>query len=136
MSFGRDIGLPTGGLALIAYGFDAVSDAIIFELGSGVGRVSSGLVPTLNTWYNLCITADGVNTKFYVNGVLQNTASQGSGVITSTPVLSLGSYVNGSGTPGTYFHNGYIASCFIYNRALTAAEVLQNYNATKSRFGR
>ena len=31
--------------------------------------------------------------------------------------------------------DGYIASCSLYNRGLTAAEVLQNYNAHKSRFG-
>jgi hypothetical protein len=30
---------------------------------------------------------------------------------------------------------GNIASVQIYNRALSATEVLQNYNATKSRFG-
>ena len=31
--------------------------------------------------------------------------------------------------------NGKIYSTQIYNRALTASEVLQNYNATKARFG-
>ena len=35
---------------------------------------------------------------------------------------------------GSYF-NGRIAIVQAYNRALTAAEVLQNYNALKSRFG-
>lgn len=35
---------------------------------------------------------------------------------------------------GRYF-NGRIAQSILYNRALTAAEVLQNYNTTKSRFG-
>ena len=33
------------------------------------------------------------------------------------------------------YYNGNIALSQIYNRALTAAEVLQNYNAVKSRFG-
>ncbi len=33
------------------------------------------------------------------------------------------------------FLNGNIASAQIYNRALSATEVLQNYNGTKSRFG-
>jgi hypothetical protein len=31
--------------------------------------------------------------------------------------------------------NGNISQTLIYNRALTATEILQNYNATKSRFG-
>ena len=136
LSFGRDIGGSTGGLALFAYGFNAISDVLIFEFGSGIGRVSSGIVPSLNIWYYLTVTADVTNVKFYLNGELKNTSSQGSGAITSSPTLSIGSFVNGSGTPGTYFHSGNIAQVSIYNRALSATEVLQNYNATKSRFGR
>ncbi len=134
-SVGRDIGVPTGGLALFAYGFDVVSDVLIFELGSGVGRVSSGIVPTINTWYNIVVTADGTNTKFYVNSVLKNTSSQGSGQIASTPTLSIGSYVSSGGTPGTYFHDGKVANVCFYNRALSATEVLQNFNANRTRFG-
>jgi len=134
-SVGRDIGVPTGGLALLAYGFDVVSDVLIFELGSGVGRVSSGIVPTINTWYNIVATADGTNTKFYVNSILKNTSAQGSGQIASNPTLSVGSYVNSSGIPSTYFHDGRVSNVYFYNRALSATEVLQNYNATKTRFG-
>ena len=134
LSFGLDIGGSTGGLALFAYGFNVVSDVLIFECGSGVARVSSGIVPTLNIWYYLTVTADGTNTKFYLNGDLKNTSSQGSGAIASSPTLSIGSYVNASGTPGTYFHSGNIAQVSIYNRALSAAEISQNFNALRGRF--
>jgi hypothetical protein len=34
-----------------------------------------------------------------------------------------------------YYFNGSIGLAIIYNRALTAAEILQNYNAVKTRFG-
>ena len=135
LSIGRDIGAPTGGLALIAYGFNFISDVIFFECGSGVGRVSSGIIPTLNVWYYLTVTADGTNTKFYINGDLKNTSLQGSGAITSSPTLSIGSYVNSTGTPGVYFHSGNIAQVQIYNRALTPEEVQQNYNVFKGRYG-
>ena len=135
LSFGKDIGGATGGLALFAYGFDVVGDVLIFEFGSGVGRVSSGIVPSLNIWYYLTVIADTTSTKFYLNGELKNTSSQGSGAIASLPTLSIGSYVNGGGTPGTYFHSGNIAQVSIYNRALSTSEILQNYNATKKRFG-
>ena len=135
LSFGRDTGGATGGIALFAYGFNVVSDALIFECGSAVGRVSSGIVPTLNIWYYLTATADGTNTKFYLNGDLKNTSSQGSAAIASTPTLSIGSYVNSGGTPMTYFHSGNIAQVSIYNRALTASEIQQNFNALRSRYG-
>jgi hypothetical protein len=135
LSFGRDAGGPSlGGLALFAYGFDVVSDVLIFECGSAVGRVSSGIVPSLNVWYHLTATADGTNTRFYLNAELKNTSSQGGGGIASNPTLSVGSYVNNGGTPSTFFHSGNIAQVSIYNRALTAQEIQQNFNATRSRF--
>ena len=69
------------------------------------------------------------------------------GVMIITPVKSIGSgtygYVINSGT-GTLFILGdsgsEITSCYcstvrVYNRVLSAAEVLQNYNATKGKFG-
>jgi len=36
---------------------------------------------------------------------------------------------------GRQYFNGKISNIQVYNRALSAAEVLQNYNASKSRFG-
>jgi hypothetical protein len=39
------------------------------------------------------------------------------------------------GTGNTQLLNGRIANAQIYNRALSATEILQNYNATKTRFG-
>ena len=46
----------------------------------------------------------------------------------------IGVYGGFSGSRG-YYYNGSIANVQIYNRALSAAEILQNYNATKWRFG-
>ena len=60
--------------------------------------------------------------------------SENSGVAnTSAGQFVLGAYKD----PGfiTYFFNGRISSLKIYNRALSAQEVLQNYNAIKTRFG-
>jgi hypothetical protein len=83
---------------------------------------------TLNTWNNICYTytqSSGA-ALIYKNGILQ-----GSGIISSfigtTNILigrSLGS--------GYFVGNG--SSYKIYNRVLSAAEVLQNYNALKTRF--
>jgi len=137
MALGRDIGTD-GGMALIAYGFaSANSGQIIFELGSGFGRVSSGIVPTTGIWYDLTVTADGTTTKFYVNGVLANTGTQSTGQIASSPGLSIGSYLNASIPPGasSYWFNGNIASVKIYNRELTHGDVIKNFRAHRTRFG-
>ena len=136
LSFGRDVGGGIGGLALIAYG-GFVGNQIIFELGSGAGRVSSGISPSLNTWYCITTTADGTNTRFYLNAVLKNTSAQGSGAIAYSPGLSVGSYLSAGipPTPGVYFHSGNISQVSIYNRALSAAEISQNFLAMRARFG-
>jgi hypothetical protein len=137
MSLGRDIGGPSGGIALLAYGFSSVnSGQITFEFGSGYGRVSSGIVPTTGIWYNLTVTTDGTNTRFYVNSVLANTSSQTTGAVASSPGLSIGSYLNSATPPipGTYFFNGNIGSVKIYNKTLSQSEISQNYEAQKSKF--
>lgn len=129
LSFGKD----AFGLALFAYGFGG--GQLIFEMGSGVGNVSSGIIPTIGVWYNIVATGDGTNTRFYLNGNLTGTASQGGKQIAGTPTLSLGSYVDAGGNPSTYYHHGNIALAQIYNRALSAQEILQNFNTMRSRFG-
>ena len=53
----------------------------------------------------------------------------------SDSVTLMGKY-SGQGLGSTVgYWRGYIASTQIYNRALSAAEVKQNYNALKGRFG-
>jgi hypothetical protein len=70
----------------------------------------------------------------YVNGsqVQESSATFNSTTLsvgTPTIVDSIGGYSN------SLFYSGNISQTVVYNRALSAQEVLQNYNATKSRFG-
>lgn len=66
--------------------------------------------------------------KNYKNGVLLNSKSVGSGTVTAgTLSLFTSAAINQYKGDFVFFR--------AYNRALTDAEVLQNYNATKSRFG-
>lgn len=89
----------------------------------------------INTWVNfVTIRQSGAtnNGHFYINGVYESFS--GAMIvydITSTSYLSLGMMIIGFSK-----FTGNIASVQIYNRALSATEVLQNYNATKTRFGR
>jgi|694.fasta_scaffold44872_6 hypothetical protein len=83
-----------------------------------------------NQWNHVVATSDGAgNGKVYINGVLKQTNSSFNTAVTSTTVpVQIGAYVGGA--VGGFF-NGNIASVNLYNRGLTADEVLQNYNATK-----
>ena len=67
------------------------------------------------------------NTKLYYDGVLLGTATYRTAANNTN--LTIG------GNTFTYMWNGNISNFTIHNRALTAAEIQQNYNATKNRFG-
>lgn len=74
----------------------------------------------------------GTSQSFYLNSTFKTSVTQ---TYTGTSqYFKLGS--RGSGATGTGQQwNGIIYSVKIYNRNLSSTEVLQNYNATKSRFG-
>jgi hypothetical protein len=99
------------------------------------GNYTSGrVVATTNTktgaWFNSCGTFSSGSSKIYTNGNLENTKNSIS-LKNQTGILE-GRIANDAVDSRM---GGNVAIVQIYNRALTAAEVLQNYNATKSRFG-
>ena len=93
----------------------------------------SGTIPlAANKWYNI-VWVFNYSTKLkqiYVNGVFDTSGgSVGySGTGTNT---EFGRYPWSTGN----LTNSTISSIYGYNKVLTASEVLQNYNRTKSRFG-
>jgi hypothetical protein len=85
----------------------------------------------LNIWYHLVGVLDNPGSKMFVNGALVSFST--TAVATANPTtFRLG--WNDFNCSNSYF-DGDIGLIKIYNRALTAAEVLQNYNATKGRYG-
>ena len=92
---------------------------------------TSGGTALQNTINYVIATHDGSTQKIYINGQLSTSRSY-----SSSPVVSNPSYRIGKWGYSSYQRNlqGKIYSVALYNRALTAAEVLQNYNATKGRF--
>jgi hypothetical protein len=97
---------------------------------------STGITVQNNTWYHLTFTTeyDGTNTlmKIYINGVFNNSASFLGSQSNEGANLTIG---DGRNTSTWYPFDGKVSNVKVYNRTLTAAEVLQNYNATKGRFG-
>ena len=91
-----------------------------------------------NTWYQAVFICDagGTNMRFYVNGEAEGGNHVGNvwtASYSSLDVRYIGKYEYNGGH-SRYF-NGEINAVKIYDRALTSAEVLQNFNATKDRFG-
>jgi hypothetical protein len=82
-----------------------------------------------NTWYNLTWTYNGSVITSYTNSIIRETASLSGSLKTNTNPIRIGRDIYGNNTAMT------CASTQIYNRALSASEIQQNYNALKSRFG-
>ena len=86
---------------------------------------------TTGNWIHAVGVSDGSTLYLYQNGVLKTSSSKPAGNIYPA---SYGLKV-GANKSSSDVWNGYIDSVKMYNKALTASEVLQNFNATKSRFG-
>jgi hypothetical protein len=109
----------------------------IVEVGTTIyGTGESSEVLSLNTWYQLIGMREGNSLKTYLNGVLkQNVFPIGFSASSSiNNVVGRNLRINNSAV-NIFFTNCDNAVVRIYNRALTNTEVLQNYNATRGRFG-
>jgi hypothetical protein len=105
--------------------------------GAAVQKIStSTLTVSIDTWYLFTfvsqITSTSNTTKAYINGTEYITNAHGSDSYTESNPLYLG-YI-GSGVSSLYL-NGKIGACYFYTDGLSAAEVTQNFDATKSRYG-
>lgn len=126
-------GYHTTGLEIYSAGPFYLSNAMLWN-GTATTRVGGGTV-SLNTWYQIVRVYNGSNTAYgYVNKVKSSTTS----ITWSTP--SPGWYLNFGASDSTYFASGAafqgkLGVIRLYNRALTDAEVTENYNVTKSLYG-
>ena len=88
---------------------------------------------SLNIWYHTAYVVDVENSirYLYINGVLNSSGALTKQLkqYTSTTAYHLGA----AGT--SYSSNSIVSSAKAYNRPLTAAEVLQNFNATRKTYG-
>ena len=91
-------------------------------------ELDSGLTPVAGQWYHFVGTYDGTSRAIYANGTLRNGPTSGITPTASGSALVFGAY-NDILTPKFWPVNGKVADCAVYQRALTAAEVLAHYAA-------
>ena len=128
---------PGGGAQDVSYAIRVSNGNVRADFGNGTTAMNTAnyALPT-GTWTQLVYVFNNVannNVITYVNGVQQATTTHSFASILNTSAnLYLGSY-NG-GEYSQYF-NGRIGITRLYNTALTSANVLQNYNADKAKYG-
>jgi hypothetical protein len=103
---------------------------LVFNFKNASALTTNGALP-LNVWKHVACVRAGAVTRIYVNGVLNVTAAPG----TWTPAYNFPArfgtmFFNGYTPPQYNGHNGKIDEFRIYNRALTAAEILTLFSVT------
>jgi hypothetical protein len=112
--------------SLVWYAGRTVIGQRLFIGGSTTGD-SNTFLPS-NRYAFICTTWDGTTIRYYFNGAPDGTAVNTLSAFNTTPI-TIGRYQTGE-----YFQ-GNINLVGIYTRTLSAQEILQNYNSTKTRFG-
>lgn len=107
------------------------------EVANGITSINSpSYVVSTNTWYQIVGVWTNVATnsiEFYVNGISQGSNSHSfAGIKNTTRPLSIGSF-DGGGVFGQWI-NGKVGIVRLYSRALTSAQVTQNFDADKSKY--
>jgi hypothetical protein len=125
-------GLNTStGSSYITIGEHGGNNQYYAALNGQYNNMTFGVTTDTTTVHQITLTWDGSTQKVYFDGEYKKGISLGSAPNNWNSTTSIGSYRD-----STYrAWDGAVYSCHIYNKALTADEVLQNYNATKRRFG-
>jgi hypothetical protein len=102
-----------------------------------LGNINKADLPvvTAGSWQHVGFTSTGTNHSYYVNGILSTSWTGATGTILGNAISSLPtSHAVGLSDAGRPW-NGRIANVTIYNAELTAAEVSNNFNALRGRYG-
>ena len=100
---------------------------------NGAWRYAPYHVPSAGVWYHYVGTYNGATIIMYVNGSSYSSTAY-VGTSSSGGTVRIARRWDSDTSVGNFI-NGAIPVARIYNRALSATEVLQNYNASKTRFG-
>ena len=117
----NDIGGPSPFACTVQYGAG----------GSSLVSISDTVNYVTNIWYCVGFTWNSGVLSLYKNGNFINSTST---INTSAQITTQPVYVANFYNATNYPSNVKVANTQIYNRALTAAEVAQNFNAQRQRF--
>ena len=110
--------------------FNDLNSADFYVYGNN-RRITAAYTFTVNVWYNIVGVMDGANMYMYINGVLVGTQTLGEDIGASPRTLKIGG--RGDYSPPSYLQR--VGSLQIYNRALSASEILSNFIALRGRYG-
>jgi hypothetical protein len=128
---------PGGAAQDVSYSIRIIGNAIYAQIGNGSTVVDTpAYTIPLNTWTHVTYVWKNVasnSLEAYINGVsVQSVSHSFSSILNTSANLYIGSY---NGGEYSQYMNGRIGITRLYNSALTASQVLQNYNADRAIYG-
>ena len=136
-------GLGGAGQGLSFEGWAPTTNRIHFDMYDST-RLDTGVDYVLNTWYHVVWTKNGAgvettNCRNYINNVqstLAKTRSVTTGPALNTSTAGVGTALGRiNGNADGFYAAAKIGVYRLYNRALSAAEVYQNFSSNKTRYG-
>jgi hypothetical protein len=122
----------TGGLYDFHFAFYPIGSTLYQNLyTTNRFNATGSTAVTVNNWYMVGFTINNGNLQFYLNGSLDGGVQTNSARTNQTA----NRFWIGDGRAGVGGFIGNIGSAAVYNRALSFDEVIQNYNATKTKYG-
>jgi hypothetical protein len=119
----------TNGYELRTTGFTPTTTTVEFRY-KGDAAAAGPTTLTNSIWYSIVATGTLGSQKLYINGSLL-----ASNIVAVTPDPNALSLVIGKLAYSGLYMNGTLSEAKVYNRVLTDAEVLQNFNALRGRYG-
>lgn len=126
--------------AIMGFPYNYSSSKMSLEIGkAGITQQTIYSLNTnnLNQWYYLVGVLKNGSADFYINGEYQGSVTYNATILGATANsknYGIGGIFYNGAIVGPY-SNCKVGPIQIYNRNLSANEILQNYNATKGRFG-
>jgi hypothetical protein len=108
----------------------SAANGVYLRDGSATLTVSNNVTTDFSSskWTHIVATYDGTTLKYYVNGALKGSAVGSGHTSWASQSFNIGkSTDDSSGSSADYYFDGNFDECVLYNEALTADEVLQNY---------
>ena len=127
-----------GGVIQYALSYSWLNQNVSFMVQANGAAATTSVNSVLrNTIYNVTSVFTGTRNQIYINGSFIVEIVNTNGPIyptTGDKSARIGTWNSPSYSGFTRFFNGNIYQALIYNRPLSASEILQNYNATKGRY--
>ena len=122
----------SGGTLRIDGGTSAFSTFVYSgDTGSTVNATAAANSATTGVWYHAVTVIDTDSVRLYINGEL---AASATGTITSVADTGGTDFCIGCRSEQDQFMDGQVGEFRAYRKVLTAAQIFQNYNVSKSKY--